>query len=171
MMTPLDFPHVPSDLMPALEAALGRHDGAKAKLADFKKEYNAVKAKVKRLEKEMAAMDLVEDRFLFNFMNNTVQLAVNKFVPIDKKLMRFQQEPERYCKDSLKALRSSNGMERNMTAWHIDGLYRFGHRTDDLLHIVSDMLRIAKWHLKKVDDHKKYVRKLARNRHLWLGRP
>jgi hypothetical protein len=160
MMNPTEFRYVAPHLLPALEAALDSRAATKARLADFKKKYSAVKAKVKRLEKEMAAMDPEKHRYEILVIVDNVRLAVNKFVLIDKKLKQFQQEPERSFRTSLRALQSGEVLEPNMVVWHIGHVQRITSATNNLLSVVLDMLRIAKGHLKKVDDHKKYLRRL-----------
>lgn len=157
MMNLQDYPSVPPEWIPALEAALLRYEEATARMADFKKEYASVKAKVRRLEKHMAAMDEATHSHWIMSMAHDVQLAVNKFALIDKKVERFMNERERYCKSSLKALRSSEPMEPNLPRWHIEQINFYYTGTNDLLHDVLDMLRIAKGHLAKVDSAKKSI--------------
>lgn len=169
MMNPLEFPSVAPHVMPALEAALDSRAAAKSGLADFKKKYNAVKAKVKRLEKEMAAMDPVSQKLQIMIIGGNVRLAVNKFVQIDKKLKQFEEGPERQCRNALRALRSPKVLEPNMADWHIRNLQGSVSATHNLLPVVLDLLRIAKSHLKKVDDHKKYLRRLFGPNYRQLG--
>jgi hypothetical protein len=158
-----DYPRVWPELLPALEVALVKHAEAQAKMADFKKKYTSVKAKVKRLEKDMAAMDEAKEGHYIRNMGYDVQLAVNKFILIDKKLKRYANESERNSKNSIKALRSSKTFEPQQTRWHIGHIEGLHHQTDWLLREVADMLRIAKGHLGKVDAAKKTMAKHKKN--------
>jgi hypothetical protein len=169
MMNPTEFRYVAPHLLPALEAALDSRAAAKARLADFKKKYSAVKAKVKRLEKEMASMDPEKHRYEILVIVDNVRLAVNKFVLIDKKLKQFQQGPERNFRTTLRALQSGEVLDPNMAVWYIRSVEHSVYATNDLLSVVLDMLRIAKGHLKKVDDHKKYLRRLFGPNYRQLG--
>ncbi len=158
-----DYPRVWPELLPALEVALVKHAEAQAKLADFKKKYTSVKAKVKRLNKEIAAMEGQAQTYFKSNMEYNVQLAVNKFILIDKKVKRYHSERERYSKASLKALRSSKVFEPRNTQWHIGHVGGALNDIDSLLREVLDMLRIAKGHLAKVDDAKKSIAKHRKN--------
>gem|GEM_PF-1824663 len=155
-----DYPRVLPEYFPALQVALGKRAEAEAKMADFKKKYASVKNKVKRLEKEMAAMDEAKEASWIRNMGYDVQLAVNKFILIDKKLKRFH-ERERYGKTALKTLRSPKGFDPSQTRWYIDHVGGSLRNTNELLREVLDMLRIAKGHLAKVDATKKSMKKYA----------
>ena len=170
-----DYPHVWPNLLPALEAALLKREEGVAKLADFKKKFNSAKNKAKRIEKSVATMNEEERQSTEYFLLNCVRLAENKFILISKKLKQFKEHGDKYCVQSIKVLKSNIGMEPHQTQWYIQSVASYAQEVDSLLRDVAEMLRITKGHLKKVDDHKKYVAKLRRLRlsaekRLQLGR-
>jgi hypothetical protein len=150
------------DMIPALEAALLRYEEGVANMADFEKKYTSVKNKMKRIEKYMVSMDEESQKWYQSSMLNTVRLAENKFNLINKKLARFKEQEKRSCKASLKQLKGASIMERNMTVWHIARVSAYLQHVDRLLYGVADMLRIAKGHLDKVSQSKKYLAKVRR---------
>lgn len=159
MINPEEFTRVLPEYYPALQVALDKHAEAQAKMADFKKKYTSVKNKVKRLEKDMAAMDEAKEGSYIRHMGYDIELAIKKFVLIDKKLKRFKNERERYSNKALRTLRSPKGFDPYQTRWHMDHVGGMLSATDQLLREVLDMLRIAKGHLAKVDATKKLVAK------------
>jgi len=118
---------------------------------------------VKRLEKDLAAMDEAKEGSYIRMMGYDIELAIKKFVLIDKKLKRFQNESERYSNTALKTLRSSKGFDPHNTRWHIDHVGGILYSTGSVLREVLDMLRIAKGHLAKVDATKKSMAKNRKN--------
>jgi len=147
-------------MQPALEAALAKHEEAVAKLAAFKKKYTSVKNKAKRVQHYVATMNDEQAKFYKLSMLNSVRLAENKFELIDKKWNRFRQHDQRYCNASLKLLKGP-AMEPNMTRWHIGHVSGHARNADGFLREATDMLRIAKGHLDKVDDMKKSIEKYS----------
>ncbi len=143
------------------EAYLAYEQGV-ARMAEFRKKYNSVKNKAKRTEKYLVTMDEEHRRMSEHFIYNNVRLAENKFILINKKLKRFKNEEERQCKKGLKALKNTNGMSPTTIHWYMSGVWRYLEKQRYLLAEWYDMLRIAKGHLQKVDDHMKYARKLRR---------
>jgi hypothetical protein len=149
------YPIVWPQLIPALEAALPEYEQATANMADFKKRYTSMKNKVKRTVKYVADMDEATREQYEHWTLQFVQLAENKFIPIDKKLKRFCGA--RDCKTSLKLPKASKPMEPNVTVWHIQRLSAYLYNMNSLLREVDDMLRIAKKHLSNVDHIKKQI--------------
>jgi hypothetical protein len=172
MINPEEFTRVLPEYYPALQVALDKHAEAQAKMADFKKKYTSVKNKVKRLEKDMAAMDEAKEGSYIRHMGYDIELAIKKFVLIDKKLKRFKNERERNSKNSIR----SAALIQNIRAAtrlvgisvHIEGLH---HQTDWLLREVLDMLRIAKGHLAKVDAAKKLTMAKHKKNQIYLMPP
>ncbi|MCF8277914.1 MAG: hypothetical protein K9J17_14365 [Flavobacteriales bacterium] len=149
------YPRVWPQLIPALEAALQRHEQASINFAAFKKSYASAKNKVKRTEKYLSTLDEDSQKWYGYGILKPTRLAKNKLILIDKKLKRFRAHEERYCKASLKVLRAPVGMEPNMTTWHIQRVADYPYAVSYLLSTVNDMLRIANRHLTNVDDAKK----------------
>lgn len=158
------YPNVWPNLLPALEVALLRHEEATANMADFKKSYTSVKNKVKRIEKYLVAMDEQDSKLYEMAMMNNVRLAENKFALIDKKLNRYKEREQRECNTSLKLLKGSPAMEPSNTQWHIQKMAHYAYVLNGLIRELSDMLRIAKGHLDKVDDMKKTMAHYQRRR-------
>lgn len=158
------FPNVWPNLQPALEAALQKHEEAVANMADFKKKYTSVKNKAKRIEKSLITMDEEARKHHEYIILDCLRLAENKFALINKKLNRFRQHEQLYCNRSLKLLKGSRAMEPNTTQWHIQGVSHYASSVNRLLREVTDMLRIAKGHLDKVDQMKKYLAQIRRRR-------
>lgn len=150
------FPRVWPDQVPALEAALLKHEEAVAKMAEFKKKLTSVKNKAKRVEQYVATMDEEAAKYYELAMLGCVRLAENKFILINKKLKRLKENQEKSCKQSLRLLKKS-GMEPSATRWHIHRVASYNQEADWVLREVGDMLRIAKGHLRKVDDYKKSI--------------
>ncbi|MCB0754134.1 MAG: hypothetical protein H6603_01110 [Flavobacteriales bacterium] len=152
------YQSVPPQLIPALEAALLKHEEAVAKLADFKKQYTSVKNKAKRAEKYIANLEEEEGRRLHEItMTQTVQYAENKFILINKKLNRFKEQDEKSLRRTFKQLKGTTPLEPHTAEWHIQGLTYHTSNLNDMLREVADMLRIAKGHLRKIDDMKKSI--------------
>ncbi|MBI1287008.1 MAG: hypothetical protein GC178_05455 [Flavobacteriales bacterium] len=158
------YPNIWPDLLPVLEAALQKHEEATAKMADFRKKYTSVKNKAKRVEKYLVTMDEEMRKYHELYMLDCLRLAENKFALIDKKLKRFKQHEQLYCNQSLKLLKGSRAMEPNTTHWHIQRISTYLYRSNELIRDVSDMLRIAKGHLDKVDHIKKYWAQIRKRR-------
>ena len=164
MIDPRKFPSVQPQYHPALEVALENRAKAKEKMADFRKQYRSAKAKVKRLVKEMAAMDEEKQRSTILDISYKVQLAENKFVLMDKKLKRYADVDEKYCKDAFARLASRERLSESTTVWLLTNADAILPSTESMLFDVLDMLRIAKGHLVKVDEGKKWLRHLNRRR-------
>lgn len=158
------YPNVWPDLLPALEAALQKHEEAVAKMAEFRKKYTSVRNKAKRVEKYLVTMDEEYRKYYEHYMLDCVRLAENKFILINKKLKRFKEHEEKYCNQSLRLLRGSPAMEPRNTQGHIQRISTYLYRSNELIRDVSDMLRIAKGHLDKVDDMKKRLAKYRKRR-------
>ena len=156
-MNPNQYPNVWPDMVPALEAALLRHQEAVAQMADFKKKYASVKNKAKRTQQFLMSLDEENRKWYELGIRGNVRLAENKLALISKKLRGFKQHEERSFRTSLKALKGSIAMNPNSTQWHIQQISGHAQKVNWLLHEVADMLRIAKGHLDKATSHKKFV--------------
>jgi hypothetical protein len=161
------YQSVPPQLIPALEAALLKYEEAMAKLADFKKQYSSVKNKAKRAEQYIANLDEEGRRYHELSMTQTVQYAENKFILINKKLQRFKEQDQKSLKQTLKQLKGTTPLEPNTAQWHIQQVTYYSSKLNDLLREVEDMLRIAKGHLRKMDDLKKTIARYRKFRKLF----
>lgn len=158
------YPAIWPNMIPAFEAALQKHEESVAKLAEFKKRYTSVKNKAKRIETSLIKR---EEEFVISaeyMVTDCLRLAENKFILINKKLKYFKEHEEKSCKKSLKLLKGSVAIEPGSTQWHIQQVSYYNYKANDLIHEVSDMLRIAKGHLIKVDDFKKFIAQLNKRR-------
>lgn len=144
------------------------HEEGCAKLADFNKRYASAKAKVRRLKKELEAMEKVAPAHHLYSISNYVRLAVNKFVLIDKRLKKHRTQRVPNVKRAIKALRASTWLEPNMITWHIGALRGSYRDSAQLVSEVQELLRITNGHLSKVGDTKKI---LARYNILPTGLP
>ena len=152
-------------MIPDLEAALLRYEAGVAKMKDFKKEYTAVKNKMKQIEKYLVTADEETKNYLELSILNYLRYAENKFILIDKKLNHFKQQKQNPCKKSVQLLKGSKAMDRNITQWHIQRVSVHLQNVNSLLlHEVADLLRIAKGHLAKVDYMKKSMAQFRRRR-------
>jgi len=151
-------------MLPRLEAALLRYEEGVANMKDFKKKYTAVKNKAKRIEKYLVTADEETRKYYEYSILDKLRLAENKFILINKKLKRFKDHEQKYCKQSLKLLKGSAAMDLNTTRWHIQGIAIYNQKVDSLLREIEDMLRIAKGHLARVDEMKKYLAQVRRRR-------
>lgn len=157
------YPSISPSMLPALENAMLKYEEATAKLAGFKKQYTSVKNKAKRAEKYIANLD-EDSRSYEIFMTQTVQYAENKFILINKKLKRFKEQDQKSLKQTLKQLKGTTPLEPNTAQWHIQQVTYYSSKLNNLLHEVEDMLRIAKGHLRKMDDMKKSIARYQRFR-------
>lgn len=163
-MNPNDFPRVWPDLIPSLQAALLKYEEGVANMAEFKKKYTSVKRKAKRVEKYLVSAD-EETRKYYEFsILDKLRLTENKFALIDKKLKRFKEHEQKYCNQSLKLLKGPTAMDPNNTRWHIQKVAAYPGHVNGLIRDIDDMLRIAKEHLTRVDEMKKYLAQLRRRR-------
>ncbi len=160
-----DYPHVWPKMIPQLESALLRHEEALTKMANFKKKYTSVKNKAKRIEKYLVNADQETKRYLELSSLNYLRYAENKFTLVNKKLKRFREHEVKSCDRSLRLLKGPT-LDPNITQWHIKNVSAHLHHVNSLLHEVSDMVRIAKGHLTKVDDMKKYLAQVRRRSRL-----
>lgn len=163
-MNPNDFPRVWPDLLPSLETALLRYEEGVAKMKEFKKKYTAVKNKAKRIEKYLVTADEETRKYYEYSILDKLRLAENKFALINKKLKRFKEHEQKYCNQSLRLLKGPAAMDPNTTRWHIRGVAAYSQNVDSLLREIEDMLRIAKGHLTRVDEMKKFLAQIRRRR-------
>ena len=141
-----------------LTELLLKRDKAQMRMDKLKKGFAGLKTKVKRFEKRLAALNEEKSRSLILTATQTMQLAINKYVPIEKKTD--------LCKAALKTL---DKMLKDMQSalvnpyhipWTFEQISYWHHNFTDAMTIAENELRIAKDHLKKIDSHATFLRSM-----------
>ena len=142
-----------------------RHE-AKEFLDEYKKMFSHLKARVKRYEKKIALLDEEKDRYLIMNISFNVQLALNKFVLIEK----YMAQGNSWLKifdDQFKILQQSITRDQWQLKDRADRCYSQLGSFKSFLERGENEMRIANKHLKKITDHIAFLRTLNRVPQRW----
>ena len=134
-----------------------RRREAKELLDELKKMYSTLKTRVKRFEKKLAALNEEKDQSLIREVTSNVQLALNKFEIIDKKIAQCIQRLKMFDNAfTILQQRQTNDFWhlKENSRWVSSQLWEFKDSFDK----AENEIRIAKKHLQKINKHIKFLR-------------
>ena len=141
---------------------------AKELLYEFRKMYSNLKTRIKKYEIKLAGLHEEEDKMLIMYVTECVQLALNKFILVNKSMTLCDTILKNYDNE-FKILQQLSTGPQYLLNDRVSRCSRHLYSFNDPLRRGENEIRIANKHLKKINDHIVFLRSMNRVPKRWKG--